>query len=212
MKLYGIIGYPLSHSFSKKYFTEKFQKENLTNCAYENFPLQNIDQFPALIAGHSDLKGLNVTIPYKEVVVPYLHEKNEIVKSTGACNCIKVVNGKLKGFNTDVFGFEKSLQAKLKPNHKKALILGTGGAAKAEALVFDEIEDDRHRFLIGNEIGLVDFDTIDDRRHAAKPDAFGNRTAFGGFRLTILEQVVHRRAARIGNADCDSSVFLTQEA
>jgi shikimate dehydrogenase len=131
MKIYGIIGYPLSHSFSKKYFTEKFLREGLTDCAYENFPLKSIDDFRALLVSHPSLHGLNVTIPYKEQILHFLHVITDLVKATGACNCIKIVEGKLTGYNTDIMGFEKSLKKRLQPNHNQALILGTGGAAKA---------------------------------------------------------------------------------
>lgn len=131
MKLFGLIGYPLSHSFSKKFFTDKFQKESIQDCRYELFPIEKIEDINSLLADHKDLAGLNVTIPYKELVIPYLHELSSAVESIGACNCISVVNGKLKGYNTDVLGFQKTLEPKLKAHHKKALVLGTGGAAKA---------------------------------------------------------------------------------
>lgn len=131
MKRYGLIGYPLSHSFSQKYFTEKFQREQITGCVYENFPLEDISAFEPLIQRHPDLCGLNVTIPYKEKVIPFLSEQSEVVRAIGACNCIKIENGKLTGYNTDVTGFEDSLRPHLQAHHKKALVLGTGGAAKA---------------------------------------------------------------------------------
>ena len=137
MKVYGLIGYPLTHSFSKKYFTEKFQREGIHGCMYENFPLENIEQLKTLLT-NPDLKGLNVTIPYKEQVIPFLYEMNEVVKATGACNCIKIENGQLTGFNTDVVGFEKSLKKFLQPHHTKALIFGTGGAAKAVEYVLQK--------------------------------------------------------------------------
>lgn len=138
MKQYGLIGYPLTHSFSKKYFTEKFQQENITDCSYENFPLENIHQLAGLLQ-LPHLKGLNVTIPYKESVLSFLTEQSDVVKATGACNCIKIENGKLKGFNTDVVGFEQSLKKFLKPYHTKALIFGTGGAAKAVEYVLQKL-------------------------------------------------------------------------
>jgi shikimate dehydrogenase len=131
MKVYGLIGRPLTHSFSKTYFSEKFSKEEIRDCVYENFPLNTIEELTTLINSRSDLKGLNVTIPYKEQVLPFLHEQNDVVKEIGACNCIRIKGGKLYGFNTDVIGFTQSLQPHLKPHHTKALILGTGGAAKA---------------------------------------------------------------------------------
>jgi len=130
-KLFGLIGYPLTHSFSKNYFTQKFQREGISDCVYELFPLEQIELFPDLIAAHSNLAGLNVTIPYKEKVLPYLTELSDAVKEIGACNCIKVQNDKLTAYNTDVTGFENSLKPLLKPNHTRALVLGTGGAAKA---------------------------------------------------------------------------------
>ncbi|MEO5999049.1 MAG: shikimate dehydrogenase [Chitinophagaceae bacterium] len=139
MRIYGLIGYPLSHSFSKKFFAEKFFKEDVTDCVYENFAIPSIEEFESLV--HTAfLKGLNVTIPYKQRVIPYLHEVNEVVKKTGACNCIKIENGKLFGFNTDTIGFEQSLKKFLKPYHTRALILGTGGAAKAIMYVLEKLE------------------------------------------------------------------------
>lgn len=131
MKLYGLIGYPLGHSFSKGYFKEKFEKENITDCQYENFPIPNISDFPALLAQHPDLKGLNVTIPYKEVVIPYLDELTPAAEKIGAVNCIDIRNGVKRGYNTDVIGFSRSLEPLLQPHHNRALVLGTGGAAKA---------------------------------------------------------------------------------
>ena len=139
MRVYGLIGYPLSHSFSQKYFTEKFQREQITGCVYENFPLTNMDEFVPLIQQRPDLCGLNVTIPYKEKVIPYLSAQSEVVRSIGACNCIKLENGVLTGYNTDVTGFEDSLKPHLQPHHKKALVLGTGGAAKAVHYVLNKL-------------------------------------------------------------------------
>jgi shikimate dehydrogenase len=131
MPLYGLIGYPLSHSFSKKYFTEKFEQEGLSNYGYENFPIASIDELKKVFEDNPDLHGLNVTIPYKEQVLPFLNELSAAVNEIGACNCIKIISGKLYGFNTDVIGFEETLTAKLSPHHKRALVLGSGGASKA---------------------------------------------------------------------------------
>ena len=131
MKKFGLIGFPLSHSFSKKYFSDKFIKENIQGVEYESYPLEDISFLLSLLIREPLLAGLNVTIPYKEKVVPYLDELSDEVKQIGACNCIAIQGGKLKGYNTDVIGFEKSLKKKLKPNHQQALVLGTGGAAKA---------------------------------------------------------------------------------
>lgn len=109
MRLYGLIGWPLGHSFSQKYFAEKFAREGITDARYELFPLGNIAGLPALIKQNPDLRGLNVTIPHKENVIPYLHGLNETARAIGAVNCIKIENQRLKGYNTDVIGFEKSL-------------------------------------------------------------------------------------------------------
>jgi shikimate dehydrogenase len=131
MKLYGLIGKPLKHSFSKAYFTEKFRNEGIVDCRYENFEMDTISELPTILNAHTGLQGLNVTIPYKKEVLQYLHFKNEIVEATGACNCIKIADGVLYGYNTDVPGFQKSLQPHLKPHHTKALVLGTGGSSGA---------------------------------------------------------------------------------
>lgn len=126
---FGLIGYPLTHSFSKKYFTERFTAEKI-DAVYNNYPLSDIGSFPALQATEK-LEGINVTIPYKEQVIPFLDEVSEAVKDIGACNCIHYKEGVWTGHNTDVIGFEQSLLKKLKPAHNRALVLGTGGAAKA---------------------------------------------------------------------------------
>ena len=138
MRLFGLIGYPLSHSFSKKYFAEKFEKEGITDCHYENFPIETIQEIPKLLKEYPSLEGLNVTIPYKEQVLPFLHSKNSIVEAINASNCITIKNGQLRGHNTDVAGFEQSLQPLLQPWHKNALILGTGGASKAVEYVLEK--------------------------------------------------------------------------
>ncbi|MBL0882360.1 MAG: shikimate dehydrogenase [Chitinophagaceae bacterium] len=139
MERYGLIGYPLTHSFSQKYFSEKFLKEGLANHLYENFPINSIALLKDILANNKDLRGLNVTIPYKKEVLTYLDESSTAVKLIGACNCIKIVEGKLYGFNTDVIGFEKSLRPFLRPEHTAALILGTGGAAMAVAYTMQEL-------------------------------------------------------------------------
>ncbi|MBL0329359.1 MAG: shikimate dehydrogenase [Bacteroidetes bacterium] len=139
MQSYGLIGYPLSHSFSKKYFTEKFQKENILNSEYHAFPIDKIELFPLLIKDNPTLKGLSVTIPYKETVIPFLDELDATAKKIGAVNCIKISEGKLIGYNTDAFGFRQSIKPFLESQHERALILGTGGASKAVEYVLKEI-------------------------------------------------------------------------
>jgi len=135
MRRFGLIGYPLSHSFSAGYFANKFQKELINDAVYQNFSIESIEQFPGLLMAHNDFAGLNVTIPYKEKVIPFLDELNETASAVGAVNTIKFIRDKgqtwLEGHNTDVHGFETSLSPYLKNIHKKALILGTGGASKA---------------------------------------------------------------------------------
>lgn len=131
MKVYGLLGKTLKHSFSKSYFAKKFLELNINDCVYENFELASIDELPQLLIDNPNIVGLNVTIPYKEDVLPFLYFQNEIVSEIKACNCINIVDGKLYGYNTDVIGFKQSLQKCLEPDHKKALILGTGGSAKA---------------------------------------------------------------------------------
>jgi shikimate dehydrogenase len=138
-KLFGLIGYPLSHSFSKKFFTEKFEAEGRSDSRYELFPLNSISELQGLLKSNRELCGLNVTIPYKESVLDFLHEKDPIVQKIKACNCIHISNGKLKGYNTDVVGFEHSLKQQLLPEDNKALILGTGGAAKAVEYVLRKL-------------------------------------------------------------------------
>ncbi len=137
MKRFGLIGFPLSHSFSKKYFTEKFEREGLSDHVYELYPLEKIEQLPGLLDSVPDLRGLNVTIPYKRAVLPYLH-KTELPGNITACNCIRIDEGKLTGFNTDVTGFENSFRPLLKSHHQKALILGNGGATAAVVHVLEK--------------------------------------------------------------------------
>lgn len=139
MKKLGLIGYPLSHSFSKKYFEEKFQKLNLSGYSYDTFPLENIASFPELLKKEKELSGLSVTIPHKESVIPFLNELDATAKEIGAVNCIKISNSKLIGYNTDAFGFRQSLRPFLDSNHTKALIFGTGGASKAVAYVLKSL-------------------------------------------------------------------------
>lgn len=160
MRTFGLIGYPLSHSFSQKYFTEKFKKENLSDCEFKNFSLEDINDFPALLKNNPGLYGLSVTIPHKQTVLPYLHELDTSAKEIGAINCIRlspvpiatgtplpVLGGEREtkevrciGYNTDVIGFAQSLKPLLKAHHTNALILGTGGASKAVAFVLKKME------------------------------------------------------------------------
>ena len=138
MRKFGLIGYPLTHSFSQRYFTEKFEREGIAGASYSVYPLRSIEELTALF-GDPELRGLNVTIPYKEQVLPFLDDKNEIVREINACNCIKIQDGKKVGYNTDVVGFRESLLKKFQSHHTHALILGTGGAAKAVEYVIKKL-------------------------------------------------------------------------
>ena len=165
MRLYGIIGHPLGHSFSQQFFTEKFAREGISGARYEKFPIPDIAALPALIERHPALCGLNVTIPHKESVVRYLDALDDTAKAVGAVNVVRIEGGRLTGFNTDVIGFEQSLLPLLPPFQRSAipleyvvspldgpspdemylpqqpaaLILGTGGAAKAVAYVLRKL-------------------------------------------------------------------------
>ena len=136
MTTYGLIGYPLGHSFSRKFFTEKFEQEDI-DAQYLNFEIPSIEEFPNIIASHPELLGLNVTIPYKQQVMQYLDEISPEAKAIGAVNVVRCQRStvncqpKLTGYNSDVIGFVESIKPLLKPDHEKALILGTGGASKA---------------------------------------------------------------------------------
>lgn len=139
MRQFGLIGYPLSHSFSQKFFTEKFLQENIVNAKYDNFPISSMESFAGLWKENPNLEGLNVTIPYKKEVIPFLQHSSAVVQEIHACNCIRKFNNELYGYNTDVIGFEKSLLPFLKPHHTHALILGTGGAAAAVQWVLQKL-------------------------------------------------------------------------
>lgn len=139
MPLYGLIGYPLTHSFSKKYFTEKFEREKLADCSYELFPLASVDELPQLISSHPSLVGLNVTIPYKQKVLSMLDDRQAIPAAVDACNCIHIKQEKLTGYNTDITGFQKSLQPLLQVHHSQALVLGNGGASAAVQYVLQHL-------------------------------------------------------------------------
>ena len=139
MRHFGLIGFPLSHSFSQGYFKDKFERENILNAQYDNYPIANISEFANLWSMDESMEGLNVTIPYKKEVIPYLQFPSPVVKSIQACNCIRKFNGVFYGYNTDVIGFEHSLLPFLKTHHTHALLLGTGGASAAVAWVLQKL-------------------------------------------------------------------------
>jgi len=145
MKTYGLIGYKLDYSFSKTFFTEKFENENLKDCEYRNFEINSIDEFLDIFKKDKNIYGLNCTIPYKEKIISFLDEIDPEAAVIGAINTIKTIRKtnqplKLKGYNTDIYGFENSLKPLLKNYHKKALILGTGGASKAVKHILKKLD------------------------------------------------------------------------
>lgn len=141
----GLIGFPLTHSFSKKYFSEKFDNEGIVGFNYDLFSIENINEFSPLIKKNPTLFGLNVTIPFKESVIPFIDELDEVASKVGAVNCIKIKRSfdntilSTKGYNTDVFGFSQSIKPFLESQHERALIIGTGGASKAVQYVLKNI-------------------------------------------------------------------------
>ena len=159
---YGLLGLKLSHSFSQKYFEEKFKNLNLSHHSYLNFEIENINDLKEILENNNSLQGLNVTIPYKESVINYLDELSEEAKEIGAVNAIKIIRDHnkiyLKGYNTDAFGFAQSIKPFLDINHQRALILGNGGAAKAVKYVLTKLGIDyvvvsRNPDKTKNEIG-----------------------------------------------------------
>ncbi|HEX7870766.1 MAG TPA: shikimate dehydrogenase [Chryseobacterium sp.] len=133
----GLSGKNISYSFSKKYFEDKFKKKELNDFSYEIFDLQEINEVENVFS-KPNLLGFNVTIPFKEKIIDYLDELSDEAQKIGAVNCVLIENGKKTGYNTDAFGFEKTLKAHKKPHHESALVLGNGGAAKAVQYVLDK--------------------------------------------------------------------------
>ena len=140
MRSYGIIGYPLDHSFSQPYFTEKFRQPGLEDYLYLNFPISDIGLLKELITNQPDLLGLNITSPYKRQVMPFLTDRTNIPTGLNACNCIRIIGGRIIGFNTDITGFENSLLKEWKNDRVKALVLGNGGASEAVKFVLKKLQ------------------------------------------------------------------------
>ena len=161
---FGLVGKNISYSFSKGYFGEKFEKLNLEDYSYDNLDFQNIEDFPEFIKQNPTISGLNVTIPYKEAIIPFLDKLSKRAIEIGAVNTIKITkSGKLKGFNTDYIGFQKSIEPLLNVNHKKALILGTGGASKAVAYALKQLEIP-YLFVSRNDIGdAIGYNQINEK-------------------------------------------------
>ena len=136
--LYGLIGYPLSHSFSPAYFKKKFTEKRI-EADYRSFPLKDLKELKPLLKQNPDLVGLNVTIPYKEAILPLLHDIDIVALGIGAVNCIAIEGGVLKGYNTDAIGFKQSLLPLLLTHHTNALVLGTGGSSKAVKYILQKL-------------------------------------------------------------------------
>ena len=142
-RLFGLIGFPLSHSFSKRYFTEKFQRESITNSAYELFEIPTVEQLPEIFQQHPNLRGLNVTIPYKQQVMQYVDELDPVAERIGAVNTVRIEKDKKVGFNSDYYGFRDSLLPWLNGTSvDQALVLGTGGASRAVVCALQDLNVD----------------------------------------------------------------------
>ena len=158
MNKYGLIGYPLGHSFSRKYFTEKFEKEGI-DAQYLNFEIPGIEEFPNIINNNSELVGLNVTIPYKQQVKQYLDAISEEAAAIGAVNVIRIRD--MHGFNTDVIGFRESIRPLLQPHHTRALVLGTGGASLAVKYALRQLGIEPLSVSRSSREGVITYDDLD---------------------------------------------------
>lgn len=155
-RLYGLIGRRLGHSFSEKWFADEFSRRGLNGYSYRNFQLEDISMLPRLLREHPQLLGFNVTVPFKEAIIPYLDRLDSVVEDVGAVNCVKIEDGCLTGYNTDVYGFEVGLAGFIGRENHQTIILGTGGAAKAAAYVLEERGSDYimvSRNPVGEHIG-----------------------------------------------------------
>jgi shikimate dehydrogenase len=153
---YGLIGYPLTHSFSPAYFAEKFKREGIEG-HYELYPLSDISAFTELLQMHPEIEGLSVTIPYKSAIMPYLDALDKAAEQVGAVNCIHIHQQTTKGYNTDIIGFERSLQPLLLPTHQQALVLGSGGASKAVCYVLRKLGI---HYVVISRKGEINYDDI----------------------------------------------------
>lgn len=157
MRKFGLIGFPLTHSFSKRYFTAKFENEGIVGCRYDLYEIPEIALFPKILAENPELEGINVTIPYKEQVIPFLDELDPACAAIGAVNCIHVKNGRLKGFNTDYIGFRESLVRFIKESRPTALVLGTGGASKAVVQALKDLGIDFEMVSRNSGSGIISY-------------------------------------------------------
>ena len=167
MKHFGLVGYPLGHSFSKNYFSEFFLRENICDCTYENFAIENIKLIKQVISD-PELCGFNVTIPYKQHIIPYLDCLSPEAEAIGAVNCVKIQDGKLKGHNTDCYGFHVSLLDLIGDSRPSALVLGSGGASKAVRYVLKQLGIACTLVSRTPDAGSIGYDSVDEntmRRH-----------------------------------------------
>ena len=184
MRKFGLIGYPLGHSFSKKYFTEKFKDEHITDCSYENFPLKSIEELGSLLTSETDLCGLNVTIPYKTEVIKFLNTISPEASEIGAVNVIRITRKGgitvLSGYNSDVTGFTDSLLPYLKKRSGNALVLGTGGSSRAVCFALGKIGMNVTLVSRNSKPDTITYSGIDENL-ISKTDLIVNTTPLGMF-------------------------------
>ena len=190
----GLIGYPLVHSFSKKYFNEKFDNENIKNVSYQNYELKNINELKSLIKRNSDLRGLNVTIPYKEKVIKYLDKIDEKYLNIGAVNVIKIIDNKLFGINTDYEAFKITLKEWLDNSfNSKALILGTGGSSKSVSLALKELNIDHNFVSRKKRKNVFSYDELLDIKTFSNYKLIINTTPLGMYpKINLLPNIPYR--------------------
>jgi len=184
MRKFGLIGYPLGHSFSKKYFNEKFSREKIYDCSYENFEIQSISLLPKLIADNPDLCGLNVTIPYKSLILNYVDVRESVIAEIGAVNVLKLKRTegavKIYGFNSDVTGIRDSVLPYIENKVKSALILGTGGSSKAVSYALEKLGLKVILVSRNRKPGIISYSDLDDDI-LANADIIVNTTPLGMF-------------------------------
>lgn len=178
MKSLGLLGYPLTHSFSRKYFADKFSHPDLVDWSYENFEMEHISDFEKLIQSRTDVFGLNVTIPHKETVIQFLDDLDTEAREIAAVNTILIKEGKCKGYNTDVYGFEFSLRPLIENRDIKALVMGTGGAAKAVHFVLNKLDIPFKKISRSKEKGDLTYNDL-DQEILAKHQLLINTTPLG---------------------------------
>ncbi|MFI3315069.1 MAG: shikimate dehydrogenase [Rikenellaceae bacterium] len=163
VKKLGLIGFPLGHSFSKRYFTHKFESTSLCNWSYHNYPMESVDQIREVLSANPNLVGFNVTIPHKIAIIPYLSEIDQKAKSIGAVNCVKVLSdGRLAGYNTDFTGFKVALLDMIGSERPNAIVLGTGGASKAVMAVLDSLEMEYTLVSRNSGANQISYDQLSD--------------------------------------------------